>query len=198
MALWAVLTFATGYWLWSLGRVREGSSGNVVVAALGLLLVVYGCLLAIGAAAGGTDALQPLKGLSIAGGSRSAGDGKANDDRFVMVKTGEQLDARLAAAKAANRPVLVDFYADWCTSCKELEKYTFTDPGVIETLAVADLVRVDVTDDSALLGRFGLVGPPTLLFFSRDGTELKARRIVGYVEANQFKELAAKALAEGA
>ncbi|MGH8261992.1 MAG: protein-disulfide reductase DsbD [Steroidobacteraceae bacterium] len=198
MALWAVLVFATGYWLWSLGRARDGSSGNVVVAALGLLLVVYGCLLAIGAAGGGTDALQPLKGLSIAAGSRAAGDAKAKDDRFVVVKTGEQLDARLAAAKAANRPVLVDFYADWCTSCKELEKYTFTDSGVIETLAGADLVRVDCTDDSALLERFGLVGPPTLLFFSRAGTELKARRIVGYVDANQFKELAAKALAEGA
>jgi thiol:disulfide interchange protein DsbD len=197
MVMWAVLTFATGYWLWSLGRAREGGGGNVVVAALGLLLVLYGSLLAIGAAAGGTDPLKPLKGLSIAGGAAPGSPVAAPADRFVMVKTGADLDAKLAAAKAAGRPALVDFYADWCTSCKELEKYTFTDAQVTELLQAADLIRVDVTDDSALLERFGVVGPPTLLFFSKDGSEQRNRRIVGYVNAERFRELAVAAFAEG-
>jgi thiol:disulfide interchange protein DsbD len=198
MVLWAVLVFATGYWLWSLGRAREAGGGNVVVAALGLLLVLYGGLLAIGAAAGGTDPLRPLKALSLGGGPAAATQAAASADRFVLVKTGPELDAKLAAAKAAGRPVLIDFYADWCTSCKELEKYTFADPQVIEVLRPADLIRVDVTDDSALLERFGLVGPPTVLFFSKDGSEQRNRRIVGYVNAEHFRELAAAALAEGA
>ncbi len=198
MALWAVLTFATGYWLWSLGRHRDGQEGNVVVAALGLILVVYGAILAMGAAAGSSDPLQPLKGLVVAGATNAAASPTGSGDRFAKVTTGAELDAKLAAAKAADRPVVVDFYADWCTSCKELEKYTFTDAGVLKALEAADLIRVDVTDDSALLTRFGLVGPPTLLFFNRAGTELKAHRIVGYVKAEQFRELAAKAFAEGA
>jgi thiol:disulfide interchange protein DsbD len=197
MMLWAVLFVATGYWLWSLGRAREGSSGNVVVAALGLMLVLYGGILAIGAAAGGTDPLQPLKGLVIAGGASQSEEPTAGGDRFVVVKTGTELDARLDAAKAMGRPALVDFYADWCVSCKELEKYTFSDAEVVRTLEAADLIRVDVTDDSALLTRFGLIGPPTILFFSRDGTEFKARRVVGYVKADRFRELAAAALSEG-
>ena len=198
MTLWAVLTFATGYWLWSLGRAREGSRGNVVVAALGLLLVLYGSLLAIGAAAAGTDPLQPLKGLSAPGTGPQATKAGESEDRFVMVKTGAELDSRLATARAAGRPVLVDFYADWCVSCKELEKYTFSDTEVIKTLAATDLIRVDVTDDSGLLARFGLVGPPTILFFDRGGTELKARRVVGFVTADRFRKLAAAALADGA
>jgi thiol:disulfide interchange protein DsbD len=114
-----------------------------------------------------------------------------------MVKTGADLDAKLAAAKAAGRPALLDFYADWCTSCKELEKYTFTDAEVAQVLEAADLIRVDVTDDSALLERFDLVGPPTLLFFAKDGSEQRNRRIVGYVNAERFRELAVAALAEG-
>jgi len=198
MVLWAVLTFATGYWLWALGRAREGQSGNVVIAALGLMLVLYGAILAVGASAGSSDPLQPLKRLMIAGSTGAAASQVVSVDRFAKVKTGAELDARLAAARAAGRPALVDFYADWCTSCKELEKYTFTDPGVLQTLEAADLIRVDVTDDSTLLTRFGLVGPPTLLFFDRAGTELKAHRIVGYVKAEAFRELAAKAFAEGA
>jgi thiol:disulfide interchange protein DsbD len=198
MALWAALTFAAGYWLWSLGRAREGSSGNVVVAAIGLMLVLYGGILAIGAASGRTDPLQPLKGLGVPAAEAKTSQPSASADRFDIVKTGSELDAKLAAAKAAGRPALVDFYADWCTSCHELEKYTFTDADVLRILEPADLIRVDVTSDSALLTRFGLVGPPTILFFSRAGTELTGRRIVGYVKAERFRDLATAAFGEGA
>jgi thiol:disulfide interchange protein DsbD len=197
MVLWAILAFASGYWLWTLGRARE-HGGNVVIAALGLMLMLYGGILAVGAAAGRTDPLQPLQGLAASGANSRGAVPAAAKDRFVMVKTSAELDSKLAAAKAAGRPALVDFYADWCTSCKELEKYTFSDDDVIKTLAPADLIRVDVTDDSALLTRFGLVGPPTILFFDRDGTELKAQRIVGYVKADRFRELATTALGAGA
>jgi thiol:disulfide interchange protein DsbD len=197
MMLWAVLAFGTGYWLWTIGRVREGG-GQVVVAAIGLMLLLYGGILALGAAAGGTDPLQPLKVLALSGARTASAQSAPDGDRFVLVKTGAELDAQLAAARSAGRPVLVDFYADWCISCKELEKRTFADPEVIRTLEPAHLIRVDVTDDSALLQRFGLVGPPTLLFFNRVGTELKARRIVGFVDASRFQTLATAALADGA
>jgi thiol:disulfide interchange protein DsbD len=197
MMLWAALAFGTGYWLWTIGRIREGG-GQVVIAALGLMLLLYGGILALGAAAGGTDPLQPLKVLALSGARTASAQSPGDSDRFVTVKTGSELDARLATARAAGRPVLVDFYANWCVSCKELETRTFANDAVIRTLAPADLVRVDVTDDSALLERFGVVGPPTLLFFSRSGTELKARRIVGFVDATRFQALATAAFADGA
>lgn len=197
MVLWAILAFASGYWLWTLGRVRDGG-GNVVVAALGLLLMLYGSILAVGAAAGRTDPLQPLHGLATSAKDSKPTQSADGNERFVMVKTSAELDSMLAAAKAAGRPALVDFYADWCTSCKELEKYTFADNEVIKALTPADLIRVDVTNDSDLLTRFGLVGPPTILFFDRNGTELKAQRIVGYVKADRFRELATTAFSTGA
>jgi len=196
MMLWAMLAFGTGYWLWTIGRVREGG-GQVVIAALGLMLLLYGGILALGAAAGGTDPLQPLKVLALSGARTASAQSPAAGDRFVVVKTAAELDAQLEAAKAAGRPVLVDFYADWCVSCKELETRTFANAEVMRTLARAKLVRADVTDDSALLERFGLVGPPTLLFFSPGGTELRARRIVGFVDAARFQALATAAFADG-
>jgi thiol:disulfide interchange protein DsbD len=103
------------------------------------------------------------------------------------VKTSAELDARLAAA---DRPVLLDFYADWCVSCKEMEKYTFSDPKVAAQMRRMTLLQVDVTansdEDKALLKRFGLFGPPGILFFDRQGQERRNLRVVGYQPAEQF------------
>jgi thiol:disulfide interchange protein DsbD len=88
---------------------------------------------------------------------------------------------------------MLDFYADWCVSCKEMEHYTFSDPAVARALAQLTLLRVDVTansaDDQALLQRFGIYGPPTIAFYSRDGREQPALRVVGYMKAAPFVDV---------
>ena len=98
----------------------------------------------------------------------------------------------MAGAQAAGRPVMLDFYADWCVSCKEMEKYTFPDPGVRSALANAVLLQADVTandaDDKALMTRFEIYGPPTIAFYGRDGVERKNFRLVGFVPAERFRE----------
>jgi thiol:disulfide interchange protein DsbD len=106
------------------------------------------------------------------------------------VKTVQDLDRELAAAQAAGQPVMFDFYADWCVSCKEMEKYTFTDAGVQRALASAVLLQADVTAndeaDQALMQRFGILGPPSILFFGVDGRERPAYRVVGFKPADEF------------
>jgi thiol:disulfide interchange protein DsbD len=147
----------------------------------------------VGAASGGGGGvLQPLRGLGVA----SAGSGEAH--AFRPVKGPAGLDAMLAEAVAAGRPVMLDFYADWCVACKELEAYTFSDPGVREVMAGATLLQADVTandaDDRALMQRFGLIGPPALLFFGRDGVERRGFRLVGFKPAAEFRAHAERAL----
>ena len=94
--------------------------------------------------------------------------------------------------RSAGRPVILDFYADWCVSCKEMERFTFTDPTVQRKLAGALLLKADVTqngvDDRALLKRFGLFGPPGTLFFDRDGKEVGGTRVVGFQSTARFLE----------
>ena len=98
-----------------------------------------------------------------------------------------ELDARLAAV---DRPIMLDFYADWCVSCKEMERYTFADPAVRAKLAGFTLLKADVTantpEDKALLARFGLYGPPGIIFFAPGGKEIAGLRVVGFQEAGDF------------
>jgi thiol:disulfide interchange protein DsbD len=100
-------------------------------------------------------------------------------------------------ASAAGQPVMLDFYADWCVSCKEMERFTFTDPGVQGELARARLVQADVTandaEDQALLQRFGILGPPTIVFFDASGRELPDYRVVGFMKAGEFQAHVAQA-----
>jgi len=143
---------------------------------------VYTALTVVGAAAGGTDPLRPLAGTPI-GGERAA------ELEFRSIKSTDDLDRELS--QAAGRYVMLDFYADWCVACKELEKYTFTDSGVQDALRDVVLLRADVTAndevDRALLARFGIYGPPTVAFFGPDGQERKSQRIVGFVPAGDFE-----------
>ncbi|HKR39672.1 MAG TPA: thioredoxin fold domain-containing protein, partial [Paraburkholderia sp.] len=114
-----------------------------------------------------------------------AGAGEANALVFAPVRSPAQLDAAL---KTAGKPSMLDFYADWCVSCKEMEKFTFSDPRVQARLAELGLLRADVTannsDDQALLKRFGLFGPPGIIFFDTQGREVL--RVVGYENADRF------------
>jgi thiol:disulfide interchange protein DsbD len=101
------------------------------------------------------------------------------------------LEQEVAAASAAGRPVMIDFYADWCVSCKEMERYTFTDPDVQAELVRAVLLQADVTandaDDQALLQRMRILGPPTIVFFDASGRERTGHRVVGFKPAAEFR-----------
>jgi thiol:disulfide interchange protein DsbD len=111
------------------------------------------------------------------------------------------LDSEIAAAAAAGRPAMLDFYADWCVSCKEMERYTFTDPNVQRALANAVLLQADVTAndeaDQALLRRFEIFGPPTIAFWGTDGVERANYRVVGFMKADEFARVAALATGGG-
>jgi thiol:disulfide interchange protein DsbD len=189
MLLWAALAMVCGYWLVTL--MHGAKQAPSVVRGFGLLILVYGIALLIGALAGRTDPLQPLAGVGAraTGATQTAATEHALP--FKRIKSVAELDAELVAAKSAGKPVFLDFYADWCVSCKEMEKYTFTDARVQAALANAVLLQSDVTanddQDQELLKRFGIFGPPSIMFFV-GGEERKNFRVVGYMKADKFHE----------
>ena len=160
---------------------------------LGVALTVWAVVLLVGLAAGSSDPLRPLAVLAARGGPGEvaatppgAPNATAADSlTFAPVRSSIQLDQ---AVKAAAQPAMLDFYADWCVSCKEMEKFTFSDPRVHARLQQLNLLRADVTannpDDQALLKRFGLFGPPGIIFFDPSGAEVL--RVVGYESADTF------------
>jgi thiol:disulfide interchange protein DsbD len=192
MLMTGALAIASAVYLGALERVPEGASGwRRLWKALGIVLLVAGAAEIVGAAAGARDVTQPLAGI-VAGGGKSENNALA----FRTIKSVDDLDRVLADAKAAKQPVMLDFYADWCVSCKEMEKFTFSEPGVQKSLAGFVLLKADVTAnddaDQALLKRFGLFGPPATIFFG-DGTERRALRLIGFEKAEDFIVRAGKA-----
>jgi thioredoxin:protein disulfide reductase len=192
LVLWAMLAFVAGFCLLTLGGREVRSGADAVRRGFGALAIVYGVLMLIGALAGRSDPLQPLAGVTLA--TRGA---EASHVAFKRIKTVAELEQQVAAASAAGRPVMLDFYADWCVSCKEMERYTFTDAGVQAEFARASLLQADVTAndaaDQALLQRFGILGPPTIVFFGADGRERSEYRIVGFKPAGEFRAHIAQA-----
>ncbi len=150
----------------------------------GLVLFIIGLFELVGAASGASTALEPLSGMHAVS---PAGSGEEKKLGFTRIKTVEELDRALQSAK---KPVMLDFYADWCVACKEMEKFTFSDPKVIEQLKDVTLLQVDVTANSdadrALMKRFGLFGPPGIIFFDTAGKEIPESRVIGVMEAQQF------------
>jgi thiol:disulfide interchange protein DsbD len=202
MLLWSALAVVGGYWVFSL-KARDGGPAPAAVRAPGLIAVVYGVLLLIGVASGGTDPLQPLSSLRVAStGSVATGEKKAAESglAFETIKSVADLQARVAAASAAGKSVMLDFYADWCVSCKEMEKYTFTNAGVQAALGNTILLRADVTKnddlDQALLKHLGILGPPTIAFYDTAGTEQRPYRVVGYMKAGDFTSVLRKAFGD--
>jgi thiol:disulfide interchange protein DsbD len=188
MLLWSLLAVLSGFWVFSL-KARDGGPVAAPLRALGLIALVYGVLLLIGAASGSKDPLQPLDRLAAGG---AGGGAQEHAIAFQRIKTVSDLENAVAAATAAGRPVMLDFYADWCVSCKEMEKYTFPDAGVQSVLANAVLLQADVTAnddaDKALMNRFEIFGPPTIAFYGADGVERKDFRLVGFVPAERFRD----------
>ncbi|VWM16528.1 protein-disulfide reductase DsbD [Burkholderia lata] len=157
---------------------------------VGAALAIWAATLLVGLAAGSTDPVKPLAVLAArtvaSGGAATAGAAATQDGpAFASVRSSVELDTLL---KTSGQPVMLDFYADWCVSCKEMEHLTFTDARVQARLAQLHLVRADVTannpDDQALLKRFNLFGPPGIIFFDRNGNEIG--RVVGYQAAETF------------
>ena len=153
-----------------------------------VMAMVYGLLQLVGAAAGGTDPLKPLAGMgrvSLAGGADATTG--ATELTFKIVRDVAELDLALATA---GRPVMLDFYADWCVSCKEMERDTFSDPSVRQRLSKALLLKADVTANSPadreLLKRFKLFGPPGTIFFDASGHERIGVRVIGFQNAERF------------
>ena len=196
MLLVAILIIVCGIYLGAFEQVDPTKSRwRYLWKGIGLIAVIYGTLIMIGASAGGQSLITPLKGVFSSGGNNvNATQGL----RFRQVKGIEGLNAALNEASSREQSVMLDFYADWCVSCKEMEHYTFTDPRVIETLSETLLIQADVTandeDDKALLKHFGLFGPPAILFFNAQGAEMKSYRVMGYMDADTFSAQAAGAI----
>lgn len=189
MQLWTLLAIGSAIYMGTLKSMRNaGSTWKGLWQGLRLVLLAYGVVLLIGSVTGGRDPLAPLAHLEA---SEAAGV------EFTRLKSVEDLNRELARAKAQGQPVMLDFYADWCVSCKEFEKYTFSDPKVMDALSGARLLQADVTandaQDKALLRRFNLIGPPGILFWNAEGQEQRNYRVVGFMPADEFAPLAAKA-----
>jgi thiol:disulfide interchange protein DsbD len=192
LALWALLVIVGGYYFGGFGRAGQGDAAfRLVARGTGLAAIVWGVIMMVGAAAGGHDPLQPLRGAALPGFAGGGPAVSAEPLPFVKVASPSDLDRELAAAQAAGKPAMLDFYADWCVSCKEMEKYTFSVTEVQQDLSGFVLLKADVTAnneaDQALLRRFGVYGPPTTAFFGAHGRECRAFRLVGYVAADDFR-----------
>jgi thiol:disulfide interchange protein DsbD len=201
MLLWAVLIFMAGVFMGGLTTLTSDSAiAQKLGKGFGFLAIIYGIILLLGALTGGSNPLKPLASVSLGGGTIVAQEEHALP--FKRVKTVDDLDRELAAAASAGKTAFLDFYADWCVSCKEMEAYTFTDDDVQATLSNTVWLQADVTDndeaDQALLSRFGVFGPPTIIFFGADGQQRHGYEVVGYMEADDFVEHLRQALGETA
>jgi thiol:disulfide interchange protein DsbD len=158
------------------------SPAQKLAKGAGLLVSLYGAAILIGALNGQQNPLQPLR---FGGANQSV-----TELEFRRIKSVADLDRELEQAVASGRPVMLDFYADWCVSCKEMEHYTFTDATVQARLRDAILLQADVTAnddlDQALLQHFGIFGPPTIVFFDPRGSERANYRVVGFMPATDF------------
>ena len=191
LALWGILVFMAGVYMGGLTTLTPESAGRQKFGkGAGLLAVIYGAVLLVGSLAGSNSMLRPLEGLNFggAGGGEVVAEHRGLD--FQRIKTTGDLDAALARASASGQTAMLDFYADWCVSCIEMEEFTFTDAEVQQALSNTVLLQADVTandeEDQALLNRFGVFGPPTIIFFGSDGMQRSGYEVVGYMKAKDF------------
>ncbi len=183
MGLWAALLIFCGIYLRALDPLPHNAGGwHRLFKGVGLIALLLGVAYLIGALSGARDLLRPLGNIGRAEAQAPA------TLQFSRVIDLADLDRRLAQARG--KTVMLDFYADWCISCKEMERFTFADAGVQARLKPVLLLQADVTAnseaDQALLKRFGLYGPPAILFFDKEGKELGDFRVTGYQDAARF------------
>jgi thiol:disulfide interchange protein DsbD len=185
LLLWAILLITSAVYMGALDKMEQQTSWRHLWKGLGLVMLIYGVILIAGAVTGGKDVFRPLESLTLAGTTHTD-----QTLPFKYIKGIDELDKNLADAGMQGKPVMLDFYADWCVTCNEMEKYTFTDPGVKAVLSDVILLKTDVTnndaEDQALLKKFDLFGPPAIMFFDQTARERKAYRLVGFVDAEKF------------
>jgi len=190
LALWGLLAAGAALFLGTL-EFSVKSPRQKFAQLLGLALLVYALAAWVGALQGGSDPLRPLPHAT------ASATGGAALERWHTVSTPAELDAELATASAAGQPLMLDWYADWCISCKVIEREVFENPQIAPRLADYRLIRFDITDSNgeqrALLDRFRLFGPPAVLFFDRTGNELAQLRVVGEIDAEAFGERLSRA-----
>jgi thiol:disulfide interchange protein DsbD len=189
MAMWGVFALLCAVFLHVFEPLKPGAQlRSYVGKTLGLAFLLGGLFELTGAASAGRDVLQPLGHLSIAraGGAEGGAAAHGGEVQFSRIKTVAELDQVLATTTT---PVMLDFYADWCVSCKEMERFTFSQPAVGGKLKQVKLIQVDVTannaDDKALMKRFGLFGPPGIILFN-GGKEIPNSRVIGFLAADPF------------
>lgn len=191
MLLWALLLIGSAVYLGALEQVAWGWPR--LWKALGVVLLLFGGMQLLGFASGGDDWMRPLYSLrqNVAGAPAETAALP-----FERIKTLAELQAQLGQG----RPVMLDFYADWCVECKRMEKTTFEDAAVQQALAGVTLLQADVTandaEDKALYQAYGLIGPPAILFFDGTGKELRQRRVIGYQNSEDFLAHVQSTLAE--
>lgn len=187
MLLWGTLLIVSSIYIGALNQLSiEANGWDRLRKGLGIGLLVYGILFYVGVAANGKDTLQPLRGILPVGGGAAAEAHTA----FKRIKSVEDLDRELMAAKAAGKPVMLDFYADWCVYCIQMEKNTFPDPKVAAELDKFVLLQADVTDqdeiDVALQKRMGITAPPAIIFWDKNGEQPRHLRLMGFLDASDF------------
>lgn len=191
LLLWATLLTVTAVYMGALDSLGPDARWRRLWKGLGLVLLFYGVVLMLAAVTGGKDPLRPLAGSKLLTGTAVV-EQTGGELPFRQVKT--VADVREAALQASleGRPVMLEFYADWCVVCQELEEYTFTDPAVHKALEKFVLLKADVTAndeaDRALLQEYELFGPPAILFFDADASERRPYRLVGFINAEEFVE----------
>lgn len=187
MLMWGALLIVVAVYLGALKTLPEVTSGwTKLWKGVGVVILIYGALFLIGVAGGSKDTLKPLSG--IIGNSHQA-SAEAHSS-FTRVKTIEDLNRELAAAKSAGKPVMLDFYADWCAYCKTMEKKVFPDPQVVAALENVVTLQADITvqddADKALASHLKMTAPPALYFWDKNGEALSASTLTGSVTAQEL------------
>jgi thiol:disulfide interchange protein DsbD len=183
MGLYAALAIGAAISFGIFSALPKPMTGlSMLGKGVAVVLLIYGGALVVGLLSGSTNPLQPLDHISSTPSEQHL--------EFEYIKSVDDFEAARQRAAAAGIPLMLDFYADWCVSCKEMEYYTFTDPRVQGALEEAVLVQADVTAndavDQALLTHFGIFGPPTIVFNDREGNEIEGQRVIGYMDADDF------------
>jgi thiol:disulfide interchange protein DsbD len=191
MLAWAALLIVSAIYLHALDPLPPNAPGvRKFFKGVGVIGLLAGAAMLIGALSGGRDIFQPLAGL------RGMAAPAERSTQFRRIDTTADLDA--AIRNAGGKPVMLDFYADWCVSCKEMERYTFVDETVQAKLGQLVALQADVTQNldehKALLKRFDLFGPPGIVFFDRQGNLIKNLRVVGFQSAEKFAQTLDSAL----
>lgn len=189
MLLWSALLIISAVYMGILTPNNQTGWAKFY-KGVGLLLAVYGILLMIGAAMGNDDPTQPLNRTSINVAVASNQNAVTPEHKVTVIKSNDDFDEELTAASKRGQIMVLDFYADWCIACKDMQRHTFTDPQVRSLLADLHFVQANVTNndviDQALQERLGVVAPPTIIFFDSEGNEIASHRIVGEMGAQAF------------